>query len=389
MVSEHDSPKLQEIGQRVRFDHLVNWLGQPHQVKPGTLMPDLMGHLSAEQRAQTATALASYLVGDDEVLDERSSHLAVRRGETIFHSIGCVACHASQKGNATPQSTNVPLPNLAEKYTLGSLAQFLRNPHANRPSGRMPSFGFTVAETRDLAAYLLRDVVLKPGSATMHVKIYHGSWNELPNFSELKPVDELDVSEVSVAVTDRRDNFGLRFETFIETKTEGNFKFHLGSDDGSRLKVDDMEVLTLDGVHPYNVKTKGIKLKPGIHRVELDYFELGGEEVLTTEVEGPGLPRASLGIVGRLTRDGTPPEPLMPVRLSPKRELVDAGRAAFRELRCIACHDSMESDSKSVAQQLTQKFPLNALKPSKGCLAEAVVPAGLPNYELTATSAVR
>ena len=52
----------------------------------------------------------------------------------------------------------MPLGKLDNKYSLSSLIGFLLDPHAVRPSGRMPSLNLTPEEARDIASYLLKDV---------------------------------------------------------------------------------------------------------------------------------------------------------------------------------------------------------------------------------------
>ncbi|MEZ6137181.1 MAG: c-type cytochrome [Pirellulaceae bacterium] len=87
--------------------------------------------------------LAAFLASTGSTAERRGDRRAVGRGDQIFHRIGCTACHAPQDGLKVNAETSVPLGELAAKYTLDSLSSFLRDPHAVRPSGRMPHFGLT------------------------------------------------------------------------------------------------------------------------------------------------------------------------------------------------------------------------------------------------------
>lgn len=147
-------PDLSEVGARVNGAHLRRFIASPLEVKPGTTMPDVLAHLPEVERVESANALAHYLAS----LGKPSASAlpageAVERGQKLYHSVGCVACHSPEK--ALPGS--VPLGEVAAKYTLASLTAFLQDPLAARPSGRMPDSHLEYAEAEDIASYLLRE----------------------------------------------------------------------------------------------------------------------------------------------------------------------------------------------------------------------------------------
>ena len=147
-------PDLSEVGARANGAHLRWFLASPSGVKPGTTMPDVLAHLPEAQREDTANALAHYLatLGQPAASGLPQSD-AVERGRTLYHAVGCVACHSPEK----TLSSSVPLGPLAEKYTVASLAAFLERPLEIRPGGRMPDCRLERAEATDLASYLLRE----------------------------------------------------------------------------------------------------------------------------------------------------------------------------------------------------------------------------------------
>ena len=77
-------------------------------------------------------------------------------------------CHAPQEpagkaGEAGVQAelaelakSSVPLGDIAKKYTVSELADFLRDPLKSRPGGRMPSLKLNPLEGPAIAMYLLR-----------------------------------------------------------------------------------------------------------------------------------------------------------------------------------------------------------------------------------------
>jgi hypothetical protein len=86
----------------------------------------------------------------------------------------------------------------------------------------------------------------------------------------------------------RADHFALRFEGTIKLDKDGDYLYLIGSDDGSRLLIDDKVVVAADGVHSFEQKRKKLKMTAGLHAVTVDYFEHSGEEVLQVDFEGPG-----------------------------------------------------------------------------------------------------
>ena len=88
------------------------------------------------------------------------------RGEVLFNTIGCVACHGVDKqasGRREPADDGAsagsrrPLASLAglgSKTTAEKLAEYLQNPTATDPSGRMPHMLLQQGEAMDLARFL-------------------------------------------------------------------------------------------------------------------------------------------------------------------------------------------------------------------------------------------
>lgn len=374
-------PVLTDVASRVRPDHLVAMIADPHQAKPGTTMPDPWSGLDPETRQANARAIASFLsLGRPSVVDRVGDASSVQRGEALYRNIGCLACHDAPSAAAIPKATSVPLGNLEKKYTLDSLTGFLTDPHATRPGARMPKLAADRGEARDLACYLLRDVVLVPGQEQFMRTLYKGDWQQLPDFSELEPVDEGPTVGLGFGGIAPLDRFAAVYESYLPIINEGEYAFHLGSDDGSRVLVDDKPVVTHDGIHPYSVKTGTLRLTAGTHRLRVEYFEQAGEEQLTLEIEGPDYARTDVTALVSSDPEGNVERTLVPSEFQPRAALVERGRELFRATGCASCH-TFEGNGSAVSS-LVQAPPLSRLKNKGGCLADSVAP-GLPDYELT------
>lgn len=147
-------PDLSAAGSWINGEHLRRYLANPSDMKPGTTMPDVLGHLPDTRRDEAAEALAHYLtsLGRPQPATLPAAE-AVKRGRALYHSVGCVACHSPE----TPLPGSVPLGPLAEKYSLASLTAYLKEPLAVRPAGRMPDLHLEHEEAVDIASYLLRE----------------------------------------------------------------------------------------------------------------------------------------------------------------------------------------------------------------------------------------
>ncbi|MFN7669694.1 MAG: c-type cytochrome, partial [Planctomycetota bacterium] len=156
-------PDLASVAARVRPAYLAAFLAAPHEVEPGTPMPDLLHGLAARDRAEAAANLAAYLqsfgaaAATSDAAPPAADAAAVAEGRMLFHTIGCAACHAPRgaDGRELPLPAATPLAPLAAKYTHAALTAFLLAPHEARPARRMPDLRLAPAEAHALAHFLL------------------------------------------------------------------------------------------------------------------------------------------------------------------------------------------------------------------------------------------
>lgn len=380
------APVLSQVGSRVRLDHLVGFVGSPHTVKAGTTMPDLMHGLSDEVRAQKVAELVSWLSTTGTLVDRPGDSGAQTRGDKLYHAIGCVACHgdrnAKGESDAAGDPSSVALGNLTSKYTLDSLSKFLMNPHVVRAGGLMPKLANTLTEARDLACFLLGESIIVPGAQQFTATVYHGSWDKLPDFEKLTSVKQGSTAGLDITFAGRDSNFAMVFESYLPIEQAGEYRFFIGSDDGSRLLIDGQEVVANDGIHPFGFRRGNKKLEPGVHRLRIEYFEQGGEERLDLEMEGPGLGRLPIAQLVQSTAEAAPAKAILADKFLAVASLSDAGSQTFQKVGCANCH-TLKIAEKEFNSTLIAP-PLNSLKSADGCLA-VKVPAGLPDYALSPT----
>jgi len=363
-VQKKPAPVLDTVGSRVRPEYLLKFLADPQATKPGTTMPNVLAGVPESERAAKVEALVHFLASTGNIIDTAPLRQAVGRGDVLYHSVGCVGCHDPRKGEDSPAlATSIPLGTPSRKYTLAGLTQFLENPLAVRPGGRMPHL-LAGTDARDVASFLLNDMDLASG---LQYTLYEGSFESVNDLAKATPKKVGETDSFDIDVAKRKDHFGLRFDGTIQIPNEGEYMFVLGSDDGSRLTIDGKVVVVNDGVHPPSQKRGKIKLKPGLANITVEYFENAGGEELQVLVEGPGVPLQSVDklIAIRAPQQTKPTQPEFKVDPSKAAQ----GRELFASLGCASCH-SLKIDNQPVAS--TFKAPaLTSLKDSGGCLSEA------------------
>jgi mono/diheme cytochrome c family protein len=372
------APILDQVGSRVQVEWLQEYLTSTHAAKAGTTMPDLFAGLSEPDRAAKVTALTHFLASTGVVAQSRADGGAVGRGDQLYHEIGCFACHGSRKGDAKNLAAVIPLGKVEKKYTIPSLTAFLKDPLHVRPSGRMPSFNLNDKQARDLACYFLKDLKLP---AAVNYEYYEVSWNDFGDFGELKPKTVGESEDFGVNVRQRNDQFALRFTAFVHIPKDGKYRFHLGSDDGSRMSVAGKEVVNVGGVHPHQTKTGEIELKMGAHQVVVEYFEAGGDESLKVEIEGAGLGRQPLaGLCSPEKEKAKPKDDGKPI-FTLDEGLAKEGRVLFASIGCASCHQ-MKAGQEAIKSKLVAKSLADISAGEGGCLAKDAT-KGLPNYQLS------
>ena len=178
-LPDKSAPDLTDVGARISPDYLRRFLASPQSAHPGTTMPDVLASRPEAERAKIAEALTHFLVAQSTTPfgAERPEPKDRELGKTLYHSVGCVACHGPKEAlaNAPPLKRNdyaeededpqakvkteiqpiaVPLGHVAAKYSAKSLSEFLFQPLRVRSSGRMPDMKLTPAESLAIASYL-------------------------------------------------------------------------------------------------------------------------------------------------------------------------------------------------------------------------------------------
>lgn len=376
-LSPKKAPILDGIGSRAKVDWIRSFIAEPHAAKPGTTMPDLISSLPEGARKDAVEALTHFLASTGTVPEGHANRDAARKGEVLFRTVGCLACHNRQEDDAPQLPTSVPLPDLGKKYSAASLMAFLKDPIKSRPSGRMPAMGLSDEEYQAIAHHFVQGGQSSPNSK---YQVFTGQWNKLPRFADLKPVAEGTVAAFDLSIAGRQYEYAVRYSAYLHIIKEGDYQFHLGSDDGSKLIIDDEVVADCDGIHPHQTVTGRKTLGVGFHEVVVEYFQGGGEATLEVQISGQGLAQQPLS--GFLYLEPKVPAPAPgQAKFVLDQGLVEKGRSLFASIGCASCH-TLTMDGKAIGSDLQAK-PLADANSAVGCLAENVAGKS-PRYRLNA-----
>jgi len=148
-----EAPPLTTISLKTGAAWLRQWLKDPKTLDPNTTMPnfdlsdaeiDELSHALFGRSTPPALA-AAIAAADGEPPGDAAT------GKKIFSEARCISCHTVE---AKGQGTAPELSKVATAASRGWLLAFLRDPHAFNPRTRMPEYGFSPAESRDVVAYM-------------------------------------------------------------------------------------------------------------------------------------------------------------------------------------------------------------------------------------------
>ncbi len=136
---------------------------------------------------------------------------------------------------------------------------------------------------------------LMPRKNGVQYKYYLGHWDKLPDLLELKPAQTGVVKQFALKEIETRNfDYALIMIGFITIKKAGNYTFYCGSNDGSKLYIDNKPLIDNDNYHGFIEISEDIYLSKGIHQIEVRYFQQGGSQSLKVSWQGEGFEKREL-----------------------------------------------------------------------------------------------
>jgi WD40 repeat protein len=111
---------------------------------------------------------------------------------------------------------------------------------------------------------------LKPGLVGNY---YLGTNFEIPAFAQVDPAPAFSWNTGAAWKGGPVDAFSVRWTGYLLVPKRGRYSFSLASDDGSRLFIDDVQVISNWKVNPEPARSPFLAFEEGYHKVTVEYFE--------------------------------------------------------------------------------------------------------------------
>ncbi|MDX1935224.1 MAG: DUF1553 domain-containing protein [Capsulimonadales bacterium] len=128
-------------------------------------------------------------------------------------------------------------------------------------------------------------------------RYYEGTWPGIPDFDALKPTatGTLNPGFLDLRPRKREENYGFVFEGTLNIPRDGEYTFHLDTDDGSRLRINGQKTLeTTAPSGPDTERKAEVRLAAGRVSFRLEYQQAVGPAGISLAWSGPGFARRSL-----------------------------------------------------------------------------------------------
>ena len=121
----------------------------------------------------------------------------------------------------------------------------------------------------------------------IHYDFYSGMYPSMPAFSTIKSersgkLTKFDLDAVIKQSPEQK--YAIVFTGFIQIEQAGLYRFHLSSDDGSKLYLNDRLLIDNDLGHPLQTLSRWARMPTGLLRYRLEYTDLGGARGLDLSI---------------------------------------------------------------------------------------------------------
>lgn len=392
-LTPKQAPLLDDLAGRVRPDWLRAFLNDPHATKPGSTMPVVHLESGRSSREQQVDDLVQFLIGSEPPTAPEIRTELVGRGDELYHSIGCSVCHGPHHGKAVSTATTVPLGPINQKYSTEGLTNFLKDPHAVRPSGRMPSFRLGQRDAESLAHYLLFQQSGAEIRPNLQYTLFEGEFSRFVDAARSEPIAKGECVGFDLDIAGDRPAFAIEFSGRIVIPASRKYAFKLTSNDGSRLWIDGKLVVDNGGLHSEETVEDTATLSAGVHRIRVGYFQNGGGRSLDLSVTAQGQSErpATVMLADLAATESMLLRAAAEKGKSRRHDAFDPraairGEQLFLKAGCADCHVRHQQGRRleSVAARTLPSLDDPELHLDSGCLA-AEPTSAVPDYSLTRT----
>jgi|GEM_PF-889910 len=248
--------------------------------------------------------------------------MAISRAGRVILTMkdGSVRCFGAESTAPTPylsssnsyfvDSTNIVLAsnvrNAEIRYTLDGSEPIQQSHRYDRPflikesaTLRMRAYskegiaGYVVSEKLKKVAYeqTATPIPLSPG---LHYRYYEGSFSRVADIDRSAPNGEGIMMHFALKPRPGVEEFGYVYDGYILVPADGVYTFYLKSNDGSKLYINQRELIDNDGPHGAFEKSATIALKKGAYPILVRYFQAGASKTLILSWSGATMEKQEL-----------------------------------------------------------------------------------------------
>ena len=126
----------------------------------------------------------------------------------------------------------------------------------------------------------------------VHYEFYDGLFPSIPDYSAIQSVMQGIVEKVDLSLvnTSEKRSYSIVYSGYIQFPKAGLVRIGIGSDDGSKLYLNNNMVIDNDLAHGFQTLTRWVRVPQGLVPFRVEYIEVGGDRGLelsaTYDIEG-------------------------------------------------------------------------------------------------------
>lgn len=151
----------------------------------------------------------------------------------------------------------------------------------------------TLTQKFEKAEYV-KAQILKNAKTGLNYQYFERFFVTTADLDKEKPKTTGIIDKFRIDQAKRGNYFGYVFEGYILIKADDIYTFYLNSNDGSRLYINDFELIENDGNHGSIEEQGKIALKKGYHKIKLKYMQCGGGKSLKLSWKSSKFPKMEI-----------------------------------------------------------------------------------------------
>jgi len=244
---------------------------------------DYIIDISAAPKQGYATVIVMDIKGKPIVYDAPE----IKSSSSIFLDQLPVSITTKIPGATIHYTTNSEEPSITSPTVKGNV--LIKNPGTLRAKSFLGNKAISETSSAQFEKVLPAAAMnITPSALGLNFSVYEGKWSALPAFDSMKAATTGVAKSFDIASRKGTEEYGFVFEGLIKIPADGIYTFHISSDDGSKLFIDDKLLVDNDGLHGMVEKQNEVPLAKDYHNIKVLFFERSGGDDLEVKWQGPG-----------------------------------------------------------------------------------------------------